>query len=166
VVVGAAGQAPDWRPIHETSDGEWLRIQDVNLNGPFRLARAALPHMVEAGGGVIVLIGSISAVKASNSVASYAAAKAGLGALTRCIAAEYGWHGVRCNCVVPSWVETPMTRAFLSDPATREDVARRHPLRRVATPDEIARTVLYLASEDAAFVTGEIHAVDGGMSAL
>ncbi|MFW6078970.1 MAG: SDR family NAD(P)-dependent oxidoreductase, partial [Gemmatimonadota bacterium] len=120
----------------------------------------------EADGGAIVLISSISAVKAADSVASYAAAKAGLIALTRCIAAEYGWRGVRCNCVVPSWVDTPMTRTFLSDPATRDDVARRHPLRRVASADEIARTVLYLASDDAAFVTGEIHAVDGGMSAL
>ena len=99
-------------------------------------------------------------------MASYSAAKAGLIALTRCVAAEYGWQGVRCNCIVLSWVDTPMTEGFLADDGIRADVARRHALQRVATPEEVARMIVFLAGDDAAFVTGGIHAVDGGMAAL
>ncbi len=127
VLVNNAGEAPGWTPIHETTDESWARALDVNLTGAFRAIRAALPHLVERRGS-IVNVSSISALKASNSVASYSAAKAGLIALTRCVAAEYGWQGVRCNCVVPSWVETPMTADFLADDNVRSDVARRHAL--------------------------------------
>lgn len=165
ILVNNAGQAPAWSPIHETSDELWSRAFEANLHGVFRMCRAALPHLV-ASKGAIVNVASISALKASNSVASYSAAKAGLIAFSRCIAAEYGWQGVRCNCVVPSWVDTPMTHGFLSDEVTRADVARRHALQRVATPEEVARAILYLASDDAAFVTGVAHPVDGGMGAL
>lgn len=165
VLVNNAGYVPVWTPIHETSDDEWRRVHEINLNGPFRVARACLPYLVERG-GAIVNIASISALKASNSVASYSAAKAGLIALTRCIAAEYGWQGVRCNCIVPSWVETPMTASFLADDEAREQVARRHALRRIATPDEIASAVAYLAGPESRFVTGATHAVDGGLSVL
>lgn len=165
VLVNSAGQAASWTPIHETTDAAWDSMFDVNLKGAFRFIRAALPHLVERRGS-IVNVSSISALKAMNSVASYSAAKAGLLALTRCVAAEYGWQGVRCNCVVPSWVDTPMTAGFLADEASRADVARRHMLQRVAAPEEVARAILFFASDDAAFVTGGAHAVDGGMSAL
>ena len=165
VVVNNAGYVPPWSPVHETSDDVWDLAFDVNLKGAFRLARAALPHLVERR-GAIVNVASTSALRASHSVASYSAAKAGLIALTRCIAAEYGWQGVRCNCVVPSWVETPMTESFLRDERIRGDVARRHALQRVALPDEVARVILHLASDEAAFVTGAVYPVDGGFSAL
>jgi len=165
VLVNSAGSAPVWTPVHETSDETWERALDVNLTGAFRAMRAALPHLV-ASRGSIVNISSISALRASNAVASYSAAKAGLIALTRCVAAEYGWQGVRCNCIVPSWVDTPMTEGFLADDGIRADVARRHALQRVATPEEVARMIVFLAGDDAAFVTGGIHAVDGGMAAL
>ena len=165
LLVNNAGYVPPWTAVHETPDEVWNEALDINLTGAFRMARAALPHLVERR-GAIVNVSSISALQARNSVAAYAAAKAGLLALSRSIAAEYGWQGVRCNCIVPSWVETPMTEEFLQDPATREEVGRRHMLQRVATPDEIARAILYLASEDASFVTGTVHLVDGGMSAL
>ncbi len=164
-LVNNAGYAPGWTPIHETPDEIWAQVLDVNLTGAFRAIRAALPHLV-ASRGSIVNISSISALKASNSVASYSAATAALIALTRCVAAEYGWQGVRCNCIVPSWVDTPMTEGFLADEGTRADVARRHALQRVATPEEVARMIVFLAGDDAAFVTGGVHAVDGGMAAL
>lgn len=165
VLVNAAGWVPEWTPVHETPDRSWEQALDVNLTGAFRTTRAALPHLVPRR-GAIVNVSSISALRARHSVAAYSAAKAGLIALTRCIAAEYGWQGVRCNCVVPSWVETPMTAGFLADPGSRSEVAGRHMLQRVAAPEEIARAVLYLASEDASFVTGTAHMVDGGMSVL
>ncbi len=165
ILVNNAGHAPAWTPIHDTTDEVWDRVFDINLKAAFRMSRAALPHLLRRH-GCIVNVASISALKASNSVASYSAAKAGLLALTRCIAAEYGTAGVRCNCVLPSWVDTPMTRAFLDDDASRADVARRHALQRVATAHEVARAILYLASDDAAFVTGIAHPVDGGMAAL
>ena len=164
-VVNAAGQAAEWAPVHETPDAAWDAILDVNLSGAFRVARASLPHLVESR-GALVLVSSISALRGANSVASYAAAKAGLHALTRVIAAEYGWQGVRCTCVVPSWVDTPMTHGFLADAGTREDVGRRHALQRVATAREIAETIVFLASDAASFVTGSVHLVDGGMAAL
>lgn len=165
VLVSAAGSVPQWTPIHETPDEAWEGALDVNLTGAFRAARAALPHLVERR-GAIVNVSSISALKAMHSVASYSAAKAGLIALTRCIAAEYGWQGVRCNCVVPSWAETPMTAGFLADEESRAQAAGRHALQRVASPEEVARAILYLAGEEASFVTGVAHLADGGMSAL
>ncbi len=165
ILVNNAGTVPPWTPIHETSDDTWRLAFEINVHGPFRMCRAALPLLI-ARKGTIVNVASVSALKASYAVASYAAAKAALIALTRCLAAEYGWQGVRCNCVVPSWVETPMTHAFLGDDAARADVARRHALHRIASPDEVARAILYLASDDAAFVTGIAHPVDGGMTAL
>lgn len=165
ILVNNAGEAPAWTPIHETPDDTWRRALDTNLTGAFRAVRAALPHLIERR-GAIVNVASTSALRAFNSVASYSAAKAGLIALTRCIAAEYGGQGVRCNCVVPSWVETPMTASFLEDPETRRQVAGRHALQRVADPDDVARAILYLAGDDAAFVTGVAHPVDGGLSAL
>lgn len=165
ILVNNAGWSPPWTPIHETTDEVWDEVFEANLKGAFRAIRAALPQIVVRR-GAIVNVASISALKASNSVASYSAAKAGLIALTRCIAAEYGGQGLRCNCIVPSWVETPMTATFLQDATTRADVYRRHALQRVATPDEIARSILYLVSDDATFVTGAVHAVDGGISAL
>ncbi len=165
VVVNNAGWSPEWTPLHETTDETWQRVLDVNLTGAFRAMRSALPHLV-ASRGNIVNVSSISALKASNSVASYSAAKAALIALTRCVAGEYGWQGVRCNCIVPSWVDTPMTRGFLADEGTRAEVARRHALQRVATPAEVARMIVFLAGDEAAFVTGGVHVVDGGMAAL
>jgi NAD(P)-dependent dehydrogenase (short-subunit alcohol dehydrogenase family) len=164
-LVNNAGYVPEWSLVQDTSDQSWGETLDINLTGAFRMCRAVLPHLVERG-GAIVNISSISAVKALHSVAPYAAAKAGLIALTRCIAAEYGWQGVRCNCIVPSWIETPMTAGFLEDDAARQEVARRHALQRVGTPDEVARAVVYLVSEESSFVTGAAHPVDGGMSAL
>jgi NAD(P)-dependent dehydrogenase (short-subunit alcohol dehydrogenase family) len=164
-LVNNAGLAPSWTPVHETPDAAWDEVLDVNLTGAFRVARAALPHLV-ARRGSLVNVSSVSAVKAMNSVASYSAAKAGLLALTRCIAAEYGWQGVRCNCVVPSWVDTPMTTGFLADDSARREVGGRHMLQRVAEPEEVARAILFLASGEGSFVTGTALAVDGGMAAL
>ncbi len=165
VLVNNAGWSPKWAPVHETPDDVWDRVFDVNLKGAFRVLRAALPHLV-ASRGSIVNVSSISALKGANSVASYSAAKAGLIALTRCVAAEYGWQGVRCNCIIPSWVETPMTTTFLADAGVRADVGRRHALQRVATAEEVARMIVFLAGPDAAFVTGGMHVVDGGFTAL
>jgi NAD(P)-dependent dehydrogenase (short-subunit alcohol dehydrogenase family) len=165
VLVNSAGHAPEWTPVHETPDETWDEVFDINLKGAFRMTRAALPHLVQRR-GAIVNVSSISALKALHSVASYSAAKAGLIALTRCIAAEYGWQGVRCNCVVPSWVETPMTEAFLAEEQARTRVGARHMLQRVAEPEEVARAILFLAGPDASFVTGSAHLVDGGMATL
>lgn len=165
VLVNAAGAVPAWAPVAETTDESWTDTLETNLTGVFRTTRAALPHLVRSG-GAIVNVGSISGLRAANSVAPYAAAKAGLLALTRSVAAEYGWRGVRCNCVVPSWVDTPMTAAFLSDPDTRAEVGRRHALQRVAEPREVAGVIAFLASSEASFVTGAACPVDGGMSAL
>lgn len=165
VLVNCAGQAPAWTPVHETPDESWEEVLDINLTGAFRVTRAVLPHLLERGGS-IVHVSSISALKAANSVASYSAAKAGLIAFVRCVAAEYGWQGVRCSCIVPSWVDTPMTSGFLADSGTRQDVARRHALQRVAEPEEIARTILHVAGDEGSFITGAALAVDGGMSAL
>jgi NAD(P)-dependent dehydrogenase (short-subunit alcohol dehydrogenase family) len=118
------------------------------------------------GGGVIINISSAAGVQAEEGLAAYASAKAGVLALTRNIAAEYGRHGVRCNAVCPGAVLTPPTRAFIAAvDGIGARMERANPLRRLAAPEEVAAVVVFLASEDASFINGATIMVDGGATA-
>ncbi|MGL6279294.1 MAG: SDR family NAD(P)-dependent oxidoreductase, partial [Gaiella sp.] len=146
------------------------RVLRTNLTGAFLAARAAIPHLLERR-GAIVTVSSVAGLRASPGSLAYCASKAGLAMLTQCIALDHGPDGVRANCVCPGWVRTPMADGEMAALGARlgtdtdgayatvlEDV----PLRRAATVEEIAGTVSWLLSTDAAYVNGAVIPVDGG----
>ena len=172
-VVIANAATGDGRNAIDVDDEGWQRALDVNLTGPLRLARASLPSMIERGGGSIVLVSSVIALAASTDSAAYAATKTALIGLMRSLAVDFGPRGVRANVVCPGWVRTPMGDAAmdgLADVGDRDEgyrlATRFVPLRRPATPEEIARCCLFLASDEASIVTGAVLVADGGQTAV
>ena len=145
----------------------WDRVMAVNLNGPMLGCRYAIPRMLERGGGAIVNTASAAAFYGSHSLAAYGTSKAGVVALTRYVATAYGERGIRCNAVAPGVVVAREAQDALGGPMG--DRLRRystsHLIGRLGYPEEIAASVAYLASDDAAFVTGEVLRVDGGFTA-
>lgn len=147
--------------------GTWERVLAVNLTGPMLGCRYAIPRMLERGGGSIVNTASAAAFYGSQSLAAYGTSKAGVVALTRYVASAYGERGIRCNAVAPGIVVDQKAQEALGGPMG--DRLRRysisHLVGRLGYPEEIARAVAFLASDDATFVTGEILRVDGGFTA-
>ncbi len=165
VLVNNAGSAVHRGPLHELTDTAWSEALDVFLTGAFRYLRAVLPHMIAAGGGTVVNIGSVAGLKAIPAVPAhaYAVAKAGLVMLTKSVAVHYARDNVRCNCICPGVIDT---RSLSHADATRRAaVAALHPLGRLGTVDEVAELAVYLASDDARWITGSVVAIDGGVSA-
>ena len=148
---------------HELDVARWQDVMDTNLTGPFICSRAALPLMIGGGGGAIVNVGSVAGVSAGAGGVAYTAAKHGLVGLTRQLAMQYGHHGIRVNCVNPGMVATRMTAATRSS-GERDEFVAMLPAGRWATPDEVARVAVFLASSEAAYVTGADWAVDGGFT--
>lgn len=150
-------------PLVDMSLESWRRVLDVGLTGPFLTMRACLPHMYAQGSGSVVNVSSVEAWAAADpNIGSYVAAKSGLLGLTRVGATEGGPHGVRVNAVAPGLMVNKAVED-LFDPAALADIVARTPLGRAGGPDEVARAILYLASEDAAFVTGDVITVSGGL---
>src|SRR4051794_37433558 len=153
----------------ETTEETLDRILDVNLKGVFYGCRQAVRVMRASGGGSIVNIGSILSVTGDGILAAYCAAKGGVLGVTRATAVEYGRDGIRCNAVCPGDVDTPIVKAYFEaspDPvARRAEVEAEYPLGRIAQPAEIGRTVAFLASDDASFISGQPIVVDGGLLA-
>jgi NAD(P)-dependent dehydrogenase (short-subunit alcohol dehydrogenase family) len=142
---------------------EWDRVLAVDLTGVFYVAQTAARHMVEKGGGVILQTASTSGLIGHRLYADYNAAKAGVIELTRSMALELA-PAVRVNAVAPGYVLTPMQRAEYTD-AMLDEVNRKIPLGRHATPEEIAGLFAYLASDDGAYLTGQVYVIDGGETA-
>ncbi len=166
VLVNNAGVQVE-RTVTESTDDDWDLVVGVNCRGVFNLCRAVLPAM-EKNSGVIINIGSISGVVADPGMALYNASKAFVHGLTRSIAVDHG-PAVRCNAIQPGWIMTAMADdAFAvanSPQAAKQDAIARHPAGRFGQPQDIAKTVSWLISDDAAFVTGQCFTVDGGMTA-
>ncbi len=154
--------APLYRAVTETSMAEWSRTIAVTLTGVFLGCKSAIPHMVAGGGGAIVNTASTAALVASPRFAAYMAAKGGVVALTRSVAFDYGSQGIRCNAVCPGLVETAATEPVFRDQARLEWLTSKIVLGRAGQPSDIASAVLYLASEESSFVTGQSLVVDGG----
>jgi NAD(P)-dependent dehydrogenase (short-subunit alcohol dehydrogenase family) len=143
---------------------EWERVLDVNLSGTYLASRAALPQLAAAGGGSVTNIASIFGLVGGSMSPAYAASKGGVVNLTRTMAVTWA-PKVRVNCVCPGVIETPMTAPFFSDPSWYQPLKDRHPLGRFGKPADVAAAILYLASDEAEFVTGVALPVDGGYTA-
>jgi NAD(P)-dependent dehydrogenase (short-subunit alcohol dehydrogenase family) len=165
VVVNCAGILRVAR-LEATTEKEWNEVQAVNLTGAFLVTRAALRALRELGGGAIVHIASRAAIRAKEAHGAYSASKAGILQLTQMAAVEGAPHGIRVNCVCPGFIDTPMTRGMYDMDATITAWKEVCPLGRPGTPDDVARAVLFLASEEAAFITGVALPVDGGRTVL
>lgn len=158
------------KPIHDTSDEEYDRVMDINVRGVFNGCRAALQSfLADKVPGAIVNTASIAAHAGDNFVGAYTMSKTALLGLTRAIAQGYAAQGIRANCVSPGDMETPMLTQYWdaqSDPkAARAFMEELYPIKRVAHPREVARVVLFLASDEASFVNGEAIIADGGLLA-
>jgi meso-butanediol dehydrogenase / (S,S)-butanediol dehydrogenase / diacetyl reductase len=163
--LGFGGAAAD------VDDERWQQTLDVNLTGAFRLARAAIPSLVERGGGSIVLVSSVSALVSGTDGAAYVTSKAAMLGLARSIAVDYGPSGIRANALCPGWVETPMGDRSMETLMTQHSISlgeayrlvtQHIPLRRPATAEEIAACCLFLASDESSIVTGTTLVADGG----
>jgi meso-butanediol dehydrogenase/(S,S)-butanediol dehydrogenase/diacetyl reductase len=174
-VVVSNAAIGDGRAVADVDDEGWARTIESNVGDAMRISRAAIPSMLERGGGSIVFVSSVLGLFASTESAAYGTSKTALIGLARSIAVDYGPRGVRANVVCPAWVSTPMgDRAMRALASSRggslEDAYReatRHvPLRRAASPEEIALCIAFLASDDASIVTGAVLPADGGQTAV
>jgi NAD(P)-dependent dehydrogenase (short-subunit alcohol dehydrogenase family) len=150
-------------PAESYPDADYLRIIDINLNGVFRVARAALKPMYAQGSGSIVNCASILGVFGQSGTVAYSAAKGGVVNLTRTLALEGAAKGVRVNTIGPGYIDTPLLS--LLDDATKQFLIGLHPLGRLGRPEEVANAALFLMSDEASFITGANLMVDGGFTA-
>jgi NAD(P)-dependent dehydrogenase (short-subunit alcohol dehydrogenase family) len=164
ILVNNAGVGDFGKRLHEIDDATWAQVLDVNLTGVFRMTRAVLPQMLKQGDGAIVNISSIASLVGLPALPAYAASKGALDALTRALAVDYGKDGIRCNVVNPGLIDTPMAAPLMDNPELLSPILSHYPLRRPGKPEEVANMVLYLASDEAAWVTGGTFRIDGGMT--
>ncbi len=164
-IGGGAGTA--LHPAEEYPDSDWKRILDLNLTTAFHLSQAGAAAMISSGGGGSIL--NISSVRGQLGIgagySAYAAAKGALDALTRQHATEWARHGIRVNALSPTFVRTAQAAGLLGDPAFHDRLVSRIPLRRIADPDDLVGAVLFFCSDASSFVTGQVLAIDGGLTA-
>lgn len=154
--------APINYPVVDTPDDVWDRVIDTTLKSVFLGCKYAIPHLIAGGGGSIVNTASTAGIVASPKFGAYMAAKGGVISLTRSVAFDYGRDGVRCNAVAPGLIRTRATEPVFADPERTEWLTGKIVLGRAGEPADIANAVLYLASEESSFVTGQTIVVDGG----
>lgn len=165
VAFNNAGTLGEGGASTDVSEDGWNQTLAINLTGPFLGAKHQIAQMLKNGGGSVIFTSTFVGYSfAFPGVAAYAASKAGLIGLTQALASEFGPQGVRVNAVLPGAVDTEMYRDKNDSEEARTFITNLHALKRVATPEELARSVLYLASDDSAFVTGTASLVDGGVS--
>ena len=154
------------KTIEDTTKEDWDRIMAINAKGVFLGTKQAIPAMRQSGGGSIVNISSTAGlVGGPYSGASYSATKGAVRLFTKSTAIQYAKEGIRCNSAHPGLLETPMTEDILADAAHREERTQRIPLGKIGTAEDIAYGVLYLASDEASFITGSELVIDGGATA-
>ena len=161
VLVNNAGIV-DYGDVVAADDAQWERIFAVNLRGAVLCCRAVVPGMLERGRGSIVNVASINGIRGNYNLAAYSASKGAIVALTRSMALDYAPRGIRVNCVCPGTIEKTGMTASVEDPETRAALVAKHPMGRLGTPDDVAGAVLFLAGDDASFITGLALPVDGG----
>jgi NAD(P)-dependent dehydrogenase (short-subunit alcohol dehydrogenase family) len=163
ILVNNAGIFPKVKPLHEISEEEWNEVIDVNLTGQFRFTKAVIPYLMKTN-GCIVNVSSDAGLKSFENFEAdaYTASKGALVLLTKAWAIEYAKYKIRVNCVCPGIVETDMTQPYLRNEIDRSMAIAEHPIGRIGTPDDVAKAILYLVSEDSSWITGAILPIDGG----
>jgi 3-oxoacyl-[acyl-carrier protein] reductase len=159
-LVNNAGIAGKAAPIWEQSNSDWLRVMDLNINAPFYMCRAVLPHMRSKGYGRIVNIASIAGKEGNPNMVAYSASKAAVIGLTKSIAKEVATEGICINAVAPAVIRTKILEQLT--PAQVDYMVQRIPMKRTGQPEEVAAVVHFLASRDCSFVTGQCYDVSGG----
>jgi meso-butanediol dehydrogenase/(S,S)-butanediol dehydrogenase/diacetyl reductase len=167
ILVNAAGVS-GYGAAHELDAAEWDRVVDINLKGSYLVAKHVLASMLRQKSGSIIHVSSIEGIEGLNSQLAYNASKGGVILITRNMAVDYAREGIRVNCLCPGGIDTPMTSLLRQQPALApiyEQMRRMHLLERWGRPEEVAAAALFLASDDASFVTGHALVVDGGWTA-
>jgi NAD(P)-dependent dehydrogenase (short-subunit alcohol dehydrogenase family) len=163
VLANIAGAPPSNDLLVDETESEFEKIMAVNVKGPFLTMRAAIPRMLDGGGGAIVNVASMGALLAMPGMSLYCASKAGIAMLTRAVAIEYGQQGIRANSICPGTIRTPLIQPWIEmEPGTEAKMASIHALGRIGEPEEVAEMAAVLASPRASFVSGNIMPVDGG----
>jgi len=164
-VVNCAGSLL-LKPAHLTTDAEWAAVLGANLTSAFHILRSATARMMKTGGGSIVLMSSAVAQRGMINHEAIAAAKAGVAGLALSAAATYARYNIRVNCVAPGLTRTPLTQALAKNEASLKLSAALHPLGRLGEPDEVASAIRWFLSPEQSWVTGQVLAVDGGLSSV
>lgn len=154
------------KPAHLTTDAEWAAVLGANLTSSFHILRSATARMMKTGGGSIVLMSSAVAQRGMINHEAIAAAKAGVAGLALSAAATYARYNLRVNCVAPGLTRTPLTQALTKNETSLKTSAALHPLGRIGEPDEVASAIRWFLSPENSWVTGQVLAVDGGLSSV
>jgi NAD(P)-dependent dehydrogenase (short-subunit alcohol dehydrogenase family) len=144
------------------AEEEWDRVIDINLKGVFLGIKYAIPELIKAGGGAIINTSSLLGLKGQKYMSAYNASKAGVVTLTQNAALEYGKYNIRVNAIAPGVIDTPIIDHWKQNERKWPIISRANALGRIGTPDEVANAVLFLASDEASFITGTTLSVDGG----
>lgn len=162
-------------PLEETSEEDWQHVHDTNMKGCFLMTKAVIPHMKKAGGGAIINNASDAGLRGIKLNAAYSSSKAGIIHLTRSIALDYGKFNIRCNCICPGCIDTPLCRRFNHEVGARKGISGEDalaefvdamiPMKRVGKPEEVAALVAFLCSDQAAYISGAIIPIDGALTA-
>ena len=163
ILVNNAGITKDGLSMRMT-DEQWQQVLDINLTAGFKLARAVIPGMMKRRFGRIIGMASIVGVMGNAGQANYSASKAGLIAMSKCMAQELASRGITLNCVAPGFIKTPMTDALTDE--VKAQLLKEVPMGRLGTAEDIANTVVFLASDEAAYITGQTIHVNGGMAMI
>jgi len=168
IVVTAAGEIWRLEKVETTTEEQWDRLIGINLKGTFGVLKYALPVMMQRRQGAIVALCSTSAFITGPGYATYSATKGGVHALIRTIAVQYAEHGIRANAVSPGMVVTPMASIDRTEPFDPEAYVRKagYPIKRPCLPEDVANAILFLASDEASYITAQNLLVDGGLSAV
>jgi NAD(P)-dependent dehydrogenase (short-subunit alcohol dehydrogenase family) len=167
ILFNNAGVMQPLKTTVETSEEDWDRVIDINLKGTFLALKYGIPEMIKCGGGSIINSSSMAGLLGFPYMPAYAASKAGIVLLTKSAALEYAGQNIRINCICPGTIKTPMAASLAKEPNLKnyEPLRKQIPLGRRGTPTEIARAVLFLASDDASYITGTALNIDGGVIA-